>query len=81
METIPTGRNGKGIVLKFRWVPSPRNELTDQAEILEDGQEVILMKGGRGGLGNSNFQNGTMARGSQVYLCGKTRKKGFRYSN
>jgi GTP-binding protein len=30
-----------------------------QAEILEDGQEIILMKGGRGGLGNSNFKTPT----------------------
>jgi GTP-binding protein len=29
------------------------------AEILEDGQEAILMKGGRGGLGNSNFKTST----------------------
>jgi GTP-binding protein len=28
-------------------------------EILEDGQEIILMKGGRGGLGNSNFKTST----------------------
>ncbi len=30
-----------------------------EAEILEDGQEVILMAGGRGGLGNSNFATPT----------------------
>jgi len=30
-----------------------------EAEILEDGQEIILMKGGRGGLGNSNFATPT----------------------
>ncbi len=29
------------------------------AEILEDGQEIILLKGGRGGLGNSNFKSAT----------------------
>jgi GTP-binding protein len=38
-----------------------KNEETGEieAEILEDGQEVILMKGGRGGLGNSNFKTPT----------------------
>ncbi|MFN5364318.1 MAG: Obg family GTPase, partial [Bacteroidota bacterium] len=30
-----------------------------EAEILEDGQEIILVKGGRGGLGNSNFKTAT----------------------
>ena len=29
------------------------------AEILEDGQEVVLMAGGRGGLGNGNFATPT----------------------
>lgn len=28
-----------------------------EAEIMEDGQEVILLKGGRGGLGNTHFKN------------------------
>lgn len=28
-----------------------------EAEIMEDGQEIILMKGGRGGLGNTHFKN------------------------
>jgi GTP-binding protein len=26
-----------------------------EAEIMDDGQEVIWIKGGKGGLGNSNF--------------------------
>ena len=30
-----------------------------EAEILEEGQEIILMKGGRGGLGNTNFATAT----------------------
>src|SRR5690606_35975082 len=30
-----------------------------EAEILEDGQELILMKGGRGGLGNARFATPT----------------------
>jgi GTP-binding protein len=30
-----------------------------EVEILEDGQEVIWMRGGRGGLGNSNFATAT----------------------
>jgi len=31
-----------------------------QFEITEDGQEVILVPGGRGGLGNANFKNSTL---------------------
>ena len=30
-----------------------------EAEILEHGQEIILMRGGRGGLGNNNFKTAT----------------------
>ncbi len=29
------------------------------AEVLEDGQEIILLKGGRGGLGNQHFKSST----------------------
>ena len=29
-----------------------------EAEILEDGQEVIFMRGGKGGLGNAKAQRG-----------------------
>jgi GTPase len=38
-----------------------RNEETGEieAEILENSQEIILVKGGRGGLGNSNFKTAT----------------------
>src|SRR5690606_12330246 len=30
-----------------------------EAEIMEDGQEVIWIRGGRGGLGNANFATAT----------------------
>ena len=38
-----------------------RDEETNkpEAEILEDGQEIIIMEGGRGGLGNSHFATPT----------------------
>jgi len=29
-------------------------------EVLEDGQEIVVMKGGRGGLGNTHFKSATM---------------------
>src|SRR5438045_5121691 len=52
-----TGRNGKDIIIEVSLGTIAKNEETGkvEAEILEDGQEIVLMKGGRGGLGNSNF--------------------------
>lgn len=56
-----TGRNGKDIIIEVPLGTVARDEETGEkeAEILEDGQEVIWMKGGRGGLGNSNFKTST----------------------
>jgi GTP-binding protein len=56
-----TGREGKDIIIEVPLGTIAKDELTGQtdAEILEDGQEVIWLKGGRGGLGNSNFATPT----------------------
>lgn len=56
-----TGRNGKDIIIEVPLGTIARDEETGEkeAEILEDGQEIILLKGGRGGLGNSNFKTAT----------------------
>src|SRR5450432_2267995 len=56
-----TGRDGKDIIIEVPLGTISKNEETGKvdAEILEDGQEIILMKGGRGGLGNSNFATPT----------------------
>src|SRR5450432_2659004 len=56
-----TGKFGKDIIIEVPLGTVARDEATGQkeAEILEDGQEVILVKGGRGGLGNSNFKTAT----------------------
>ena len=56
-----TGRFGKDIIIEVPLGTIAKNEETGEteAEILEDGQEVILVKGGRGGLGNSNFKTST----------------------
>lgn len=56
-----TGRFGKDIVIEVPLGTISRDEETGEkeVEILEDGQEVILLKGGRGGLGNSNFKTAT----------------------
>ncbi len=56
-----TGKEGKDIIIEVPLGTVARNEETGnlEAEILNDGQEIILMKGGRGGLGNSNFATPT----------------------
>ncbi len=56
-----TGKNGKDIIIEVPLGTIARDQETgvQEAEILEDGQEVILLKGGRGGLGNSNFKTPT----------------------
>lgn len=56
-----TGRDGKDIIIEVPLGTVARDEETglQEAEILEDGQEIIWLKGGRGGLGNSNFATPT----------------------
>ncbi|MBL7757610.1 MAG: GTPase ObgE [Chitinophagaceae bacterium] len=56
-----TGRFGKDIVLEVPLGTIARDEETGQqeAEILEDGQEIVWIPGGRGGLGNSHFATPT----------------------
>jgi GTP-binding protein len=56
-----TGRDGKDIIIEVPLGTITRNEETGEkeAEILEDGQEIIWLQGGRGGLGNSNFATPT----------------------
>src|SRR5665647_247564 len=56
-----TGRDGKDIIIEVPLGTIAKDEETGkvEAEILEDGQEIILMKGGRGGQGNSHFATPT----------------------
>ncbi len=56
-----TGKDGDDIVIEVPLGTIARNEETGEveAEILEDGQEIILMKGGRGGWGNQHFATPT----------------------
>ncbi|HVZ98007.1 MAG TPA: GTPase ObgE [Chitinophagaceae bacterium] len=56
-----TGRDGKDIIIEVPPGTIAKDEATgkQEAEILEDGQEIILLKGGRGGLGNSHFATAT----------------------
>lgn len=56
-----TGKNGKDIVIEVPLGTIAKDEETGktEVEILEDGQEIIWLPGGRGGLGNSNFKTAT----------------------
>lgn len=56
-----TGRQGKDVIIEVPLGTIAKDEETGaiEAEILEDGQEVIWVPGGRGGLGNSNFKSAT----------------------
>lgn len=56
-----TGREGKDVIIEVPLGTVARDEETGEveAEILEDGQEIVWLKGGRGGLGNSHFATPT----------------------
>lgn len=56
-----TGRDGKDVYIDVPLGTIAKDEETGEieAEVLEDGQEVVWLKGGRGGLGNSNFATAT----------------------
>jgi GTPase len=56
-----SGKNGKDIIIEVPLGTIARDEETGkkEAEILQDSEEVILLHGGRGGLGNANFATAT----------------------
>ncbi len=58
---LRTGADGKDIILKVPLGTVAKDGETGEFlfEIVDDGQEIILAKGGRGGLGNNNFKSPT----------------------
>ncbi|MFT4854672.1 MAG: GTP-binding protein [Algoriphagus sp.] len=56
-----TGADGKDVILQVPLGTIAKDAETGEKrfEITEDGQEVILTKGGRGGLGNEHFKTST----------------------
>lgn len=56
-----TGKQGEDLIVQVPIGTVARHADTGEqlAEILYDGQEVILLKGGRGGLGNQHFATST----------------------
>jgi len=57
-----SGKQGKDEILEVPLGTIARDAETGElvCEITEDGQEVVLCPGGRGGLGNANFKTSTM---------------------
>ncbi len=56
-----TGKDGKDIIIEVPLGTIAIDEATGkkEAEILKDGEEIIWLPGGRGGLGNTNFKTST----------------------
>ncbi len=56
-----TGRSGKDVIIEVPLGTIARDEENGEkeVEILEDGQEVVWLKGGKGGLGNARFATAT----------------------
>ncbi len=56
------GRNGEDITLEVPLGTVVKNAETEEVimELVADGEEKILCRGGRGGLGNTNFKSPTM---------------------
>ena len=74
-----SGKTGKDIVIEVPLGTIAKDEITGEinAEILQDGQEIILMNGGRGGLGNSNFKTSTN-QAPEYAQPGEEGKEGFK---
>lgn len=55
------GKQGDDVIIEVPLGTIAKNPETGEilAEVTEDGQEVILLKGGRGGLGNHHFKTAT----------------------
>lgn len=74
-----TGKQGKDEILEVPLGTVARDAETGEVhfEITEDGEERILVSGGRGGLGNSNFKKSTLQspRFAQPGEAGKTEWK------
>mgnify|MGYP001640065101 CR=1 FL=1 len=72
------GANGKDIVLEVPLGTIVKDAFTDEFlfEITEDGQEVIALRGGKGGLGNWHFRSATnqTPRYAQPGLLGEERE-------
>jgi GTP-binding protein len=60
-SALCTGASGKNEVIEVPLGTIAKDEVTGKVlfEITKDGEEKVLLKGGRGGLGNTNFKTAT----------------------
>lgn len=67
-----SGKNGTDVVINVPLGTVARDAETGEivCEVTEDGQEAVLLKGGRGGLGNWHFKTGDQP-GSAVCATGR----------
>jgi GTP-binding protein len=58
---LSTGAGGEDVIIEVPLGTIARNADTEEVEceVTQHGEEVILMKGGRGGLGNDHFKSAT----------------------
>lgn len=75
-----SGREGEDVIIEVPLGTIARDEETEEieAEILEDGQEVIWLPGGRGGLGNCNFATATN-QAPEYAQPGEMGQEGWKY--
>lgn len=60
-KSLSTGANGKDVIIEVPLGTIVKDPETFEqlAEVTEDGQMIIIVKGGRGGLGNDHFKSAT----------------------
>ena len=60
-SALKTGADGQDVIIEVPMGTVARDAETNEimAEIIEDGQELILLEGGKGGLGNNHFKTAT----------------------
>src|SRR3989304_8571532 len=65
-KDLKQGAEGKDVEIKFPVGARVTNRTTGHfIELLKDGEKVLLLKGGRGGMGNEHFKGSTNVRPKQ----------------
>ncbi len=66
MKFSQDGKQGENLIVDFPVGSSVKNLETGKVfTLLEDGQEILILKGGRGGLGNEHFKASTNVKPMQ----------------
>ncbi|MBP3581491.1 MAG: GTPase ObgE [Clostridia bacterium] len=65
-STNKTGKNGQNLIIKVPCGTVIKDNETGQiiADLCEDGEQIVVLKGGEGGLGNARFKSSTRQRPS-----------------